>query len=94
MSKQPRSTATRDRHRAMIRRNEPPCHLCGQPIDYTLPYLDPFEFTVDHVIPLAKGGPDTIENKAAAHRQCNRDKSDGTQKPKRRPAELVTSRSW
>jgi len=28
-------------------------------------------FVVDHVIPLAKGGLDIMENKKAAHRACN-----------------------
>ncbi len=32
--------------------------------------------TIDHVIPLAKGGYDTIENVKAAHFICNSKKSD------------------
>lgn len=71
-----RSTTTRDRDRKRIRRGQPGCHICGQPIDYTAPHLDPGEFTVDHIIPLNKGGADILENKAAAHRACNRAKSD------------------
>jgi len=66
-----RNTATRDRDRARIARDKPACHVCGSSIDYTLPHLDPMSFVVDHVIPLAKGGPDVIENKKAAHRECN-----------------------
>ena len=73
-----RSTTTRDRHRAVIKRRRDPCHICGEPIDYTLPYLDPGEFVVDHIVPLSKGGADTLENKAAACRSCNRAKSDKT----------------
>lgn len=34
-----RRTRNRDRHRAVIARNKPPCALCGEPIDYTLGYL-------------------------------------------------------
>ena len=33
-------------------------------------------FVVDHVIPLAQGGSDSLDNKRASHRQCNRAKSD------------------
>lgn len=66
-----RNTATRDKHRARIARDQPACHICGKPIDYTLPHLDPMSFVVDHVKPLAKGGTDTLENKRAAHRECN-----------------------
>ena len=69
-----RNTTQRDRDRATIRRTQAGCYICGQPIDYSLPYLDPGEFTVDHVIPLAKGGADDLTNKAAAHRACNRAK--------------------
>jgi 5-methylcytosine-specific restriction endonuclease McrA len=66
-----RSTTQRYRDRALIRRAKPNCHICGLEIDYTLPHLDPGEYVVDHIIPLAKGGTDTIDNKAAAHRSCN-----------------------
>ena len=66
-----RRTATTDRHRQVIRRGQPPCGICHQPIDYTLPYLDPGEYVVDHIIPLKLGGPDTLANKQAAHRSCN-----------------------
>jgi len=66
-----RNTATRDMHRARIARDKPACHICGRPIDYALPHLDPMSFVVDHVVPLAKGGLDVMENKKAAHRGCN-----------------------
>jgi 5-methylcytosine-specific restriction endonuclease McrA len=71
-----RQTSVRDRHRAVIARGKPPCWICGQPIDYTLPWPDPKCYVVDHVTPLAKGGDDTLANKRAAHRDCNRAKSD------------------
>jgi 5-methylcytosine-specific restriction endonuclease McrA len=71
VSKQPRNTAQRDRDRATIRRTRAACHICGNAIDYSLPHTEPKSFVVDHVIPLAKGGADTIDNKAAAHRDCN-----------------------
>jgi len=66
-----RNTATRDMHRARIARDKPACHICGKSIDYDLPHLDPMSFVVDHVMPLAKGGADTLDNKKAAHRECN-----------------------
>lgn len=71
-----RSTTTRDKHRTLIARDKPNCWICGQPIDYTLRSPDPSSFVVDHKVPLARGGADTIDNKAAAHRSCNRSKSD------------------
>lgn len=74
MSLAARDSAQRKRDRERIRRSKPSCHICGQPIDYTLPYLDPGEFVVDHIVPLIKGGADNLTNKAAAHRACNRAK--------------------
>jgi 5-methylcytosine-specific restriction endonuclease McrA len=66
-----RSSSIRDKHRARIARDKPGCHICGKAIDYSLPHLDPMAYVVDHVKPLAKGGPDTLDNKKAAHRECN-----------------------
>lgn len=73
---QSRSTTTRDRHRRIIKARKSPCAICGEAIDYGLPYLHPKSFVVDHIIPWSKGGPDTLENKTACHRDCNRAKSD------------------
>ena len=69
-----RSTAARVRDRATIRRTGAGCALCGRPIDYTLPHLDPMAYVVDHIVPLQKGGTDDLANKQAAHRSCNRAK--------------------
>ena len=33
-----------------------PCHLCGKPIDMTLPYTHPLAFTADHLTAIANGG--------------------------------------
>ena len=69
-----RSTTIRDRHRNIIRRGNPPCAICGQPIDYGLRYPHPRSYVVDHIVPLDHDGPDTIANKQPAHRDCNRAK--------------------
>ncbi|WP_457149575.1 HNH endonuclease [Mycobacteroides abscessus] len=87
-----RNTAVRDRHRRTIARGKPPCHICGTEIDYDADHLDPMSFTVDHIVPVSKGGADTLENKAAAHRRCNRIKSDRTDDMPRRT--YVTTRKW
>lgn len=74
-------SAQRERDRQAISRGRPGCHICGEPIDYTLPYLHPRSFVVDHIVPRARGGPDNLANKAAAHRDCNRAKSDRDHAP-------------
>ena len=53
------------------------CGICGAPVDKTLPHGDPMAPTVDHIIPIAKGGhPSDIDNLQLAHWTCNRQKSD------------------
>jgi 5-methylcytosine-specific restriction endonuclease McrA len=47
------------------------CHLCGDAIDKTLRFPHAMCFTIDHVIPLIKGGADASDNVAAAHFLCN-----------------------
>lgn len=53
------------------------CAICGRPVDKSLKNPHPLAATVDHIIPIAKGGhPSDISNLQLAHRQCNRAKSD------------------
>jgi 5-methylcytosine-specific restriction endonuclease McrA len=40
------------------------CHLCGR-------YVPPGERSIDHIIPLSEGGPDTPANLMLAHVACN-----------------------
>jgi 5-methylcytosine-specific restriction endonuclease McrA len=90
---QHRNTATRDRHRNTIRAQRGPCGICGGEIDYALRTPHPDSFEVDHIIPRDAGGPDTLDNKQAAHRRCNRAKSNRTEAPQ--PTEAITTtRSW
>jgi 5-methylcytosine-specific restriction endonuclease McrA len=88
-----RNTTQRDRDRAVIRRHKPPCGICKGEIDYTLPHLDPMSYVVDHIVPLNRGGLDTLDNKQAAHRSCNRTKSDKLA-DELGPRTFVTSRTW
>lgn len=47
------------------------CQLCGDPLDMTAKSPAPFSPSIDHVVPLVKGGPDTPANVQAAHLVCN-----------------------
>lgn len=91
-----RNTTTRDRHRATIRRRRDPCGICHEDIDYTLRTPHPMSFEVDHVMPLALGGSDELDNKQASHRKCNRDKSDKApgEHTGRAPRTFETWRTW
>jgi len=53
------------------------CHLCKQPIDPKLRTPHPSAATLDHVVPLARGGRDWIANIRPAHLRCNRRKGRG-----------------
>lgn len=53
------------------------CGICGKPVDFSYKYPHPLSPTVDHIIPVNKGGhPSDISNLQLAHRTCNRQKSD------------------
>lgn len=79
------------------------CWICGKPVDYTLPYLDPttgkphpMYRTVDEIVPVSRGGsPIKRDNCRLAHRICNLRRGNGTRKTKKRVATtLKTSRQW
>lgn len=74
-----------------------PCHLCGRPIDYSLPAGDPMSFEVDELVPVSKGGdPLDYGNVDAAHRLCNQRRAckDLTAPRRARDLPCKTSRRW
>lgn len=52
------------------------CYLCGLPINPEPKYPDAPSASVDHVIPLSRGGSGLRENLRAAHLGCNVAKGD------------------
>lgn len=52
------------------------CWICGGAIDMNLPPGHGRDFTLDHLVPLAKGGALDGEVKPA-HRSCNSSRGDG-----------------
>ena len=63
--------------RQKILKTQTICGICGKPVDFSLKYPHPLSPTVDHIIPVSKGGhPSDISNLQLAHRCCNREKSD------------------
>lgn len=60
-----------ERNRRLLAQNDV-CYICGKP----------GADSIDHVIPLAKGGRDVISNLRPAHQNpCNRAKSDKDHAP-------------
>lgn len=82
--------ASRSRRRAMMRdatcetfkpsdifeRDQYICQLCGVLTDESAHYNDPLYPTIDHIIPLSKGGQHSRSNTQCSCRKCNVDKSD------------------
>lgn len=52
------------------------CHICYESIDFELQWPHPFSKSLDHVLPIAKGGTHTLANVKLAHLTCNQRKSD------------------
>ena len=73
-----RNSTMQARMREYVRRRGGNCHICGQPVDYTIPYYlpgtrspNPEAYVVDHLIPLHKGGAHDTSNGVPAHWRCN-----------------------
>lgn len=52
------------------------CGICGEQISRELKYPDPMSLSIDHIMPLAKGGTHAMENLQPAHLICNSLKRD------------------
>jgi 5-methylcytosine-specific restriction endonuclease McrA len=90
---------TYEANRKLILASQELCAICGKPVDKSLKSPDPMSATVDHIIPIAKGGhPSDISNLQLAHRICNRAKSDkiGFEKKEEQNfnRDLPQSRNW
>ncbi len=61
-----------EKNRKRVLNENEVCALCGLPIDKRLKFPDPMSATVDHIIPVAKGGhPSDPANLQIAHLICN-----------------------
>ena len=77
-----------ERNRKKILLTQEVCGICGNPVDKSLKFPHPLSPTVDHIIPIEKGGhPSAIENLQLAHFACNRQKSDKFQREAKLPAQ-------
>jgi 5-methylcytosine-specific restriction endonuclease McrA len=66
-----------EKARLKILKTQTVCGICGKPVDFSYKYPHSLSPTVDHIIPIARGGhPSALENLQLAHRCCNRQKSD------------------
>ena len=52
------------------------CGICGRAIDPQLRFPDQWSSSIDHIVPVSRGGNDTRANVQAAHLKCNISKQD------------------
>lgn len=50
------------------------CHICHTLVSEGLLQGDPLQATLDHVVELADGGSNDLENMKLAHRSCNEER--------------------
>lgn len=55
----------------LVERDGSDCFICGDFVDLSLPRTNRFGATVEHVVPLKRGGLDVPENLRLAHWICN-----------------------
>lgn len=79
------------------------CAHCGGWIDVRLHRDDPWSWTLDHIVPLARGGhPTSLDNVQAMHRSCNsslgakvrRSQPRHERRERREPPRPIRSRDW
>lgn len=64
--------------RAVFARYGRTCHLCGQLIPRNTYFPHPLSPSVDHLIPVSRGGSNSISNLRPAHLRCNTNRSNKT----------------
>lgn len=77
LDRAPGNRGAYEKNREIILKTQTVCGICGKPVDFSYKYPHPLSPTVDHIIPISKGGhPSDLSNLQLAHRCCNRQKSD------------------
>ena len=65
--------ATRIAHK-FIERDGLTCRGCGKPVDLNIQWPDRMSKSIDHIIPISRGGDHTLTNAALMHLGCNSSK--------------------
>ena len=62
----------------IYKRDDWKCGICGFRVDKKLKYPHPLSPSLDHIVPLSKGGAHTKDNVQLAHLRCNLSKGSKT----------------
>lgn len=57
--------------RSVFMRDNWTCQICDEKVDPELRYPDPLSASLDHIVPLSKGGDHSQDNSQLAHLVCN-----------------------
>lgn len=87
-----------EKNKKIIYATQNVCAICGQPVDMSLRYPHPMARSVDHIVPINRGGhPSELSNLQLAHWACNRAKADKLQKDPEGgavvPGKLISNRN-
>jgi 5-methylcytosine-specific restriction endonuclease McrA len=68
------SDLTTKQWREVVEEHNYTCHICGDPVSMKIGI--PERLSLDHVIPMSRGGGNTRNNVAPAHRRCNQNRTN------------------
>lgn len=97
MSRNPRvaNGHRRRRCRAIVLARDTHCHLCGQPVDVTLPAGRPDSPEVHEPLAISKGGNPYDPNACVlTHRLCNQREGNGDRRKRPQIVPYRTTRTW
>lgn len=97
-----RNSHAREQLRKLMKERQEPCHICGMPIDYSLPARHPLSFEMDEVIPVSrlpkeqrKAAACDPANVRPAHRICNEHRGNKLMNELHgNSAPIARSRAW
>lgn len=58
-------------NKSIYKRDKYKCQLCGENVNMEKSYPDPMSPSIDHILPLSKGGTHEPDNVQLAHLRCN-----------------------
>ena len=70
------STLTAEEWKGVVQTANFICHICGNEVCFEIG--SPNRLSLDHILPLSRGGTNVKENVAPAHNRCNKARSDMT----------------
>ena len=74
--------------KGIINRDGYECYLCKNKVDIESDHTSDYYPTIEHVVPISRGGTHTWDNVKLAHRLCNMHKSDRIINTKRKATQL------